>query len=77
MISFKNYYLQQIKDVPGIWKLAKKHKKYKAFLCSVSLLFFPQIIYTMWLYDTGQMKIVERYPTLKTWDILYYLRAEN
>ena len=47
MISFKNYYLQQIKDVPEIWKLAKKHKKYKAFLCSVSLLFFPQIICTM------------------------------
>lgn len=57
MISFKNYYLQQIKDVPEIWKLAKKQKKYKAFLCSVSLLFFPLIIRTMWLYDTGQMKI--------------------
>lgn len=39
MISFKNYYIQQIKDVPWIWELAKKHKKYKAFLCSVSLLF--------------------------------------
>lgn len=61
MISFKNYYLQQIKDVPEIWKLAKKHKKYKAFLCSVSLLFFPLIIRMMWLYDTGQMKIDKRF----------------
>lgn len=61
MISFKNYYLQQIKDVPEIWKLAKKHKKYKDFLCSVSLLFFPQIICTMWLYDTGKMKIDKRF----------------
>ena len=61
MISFKNYYLQQIKDVPVIWELAKKHKKYKAFLCSVSLLFFPLIIRIMWLYDTGQMKIDKRF----------------
>lgn len=61
MISFKNYYLQQIKDVPVIWELAKKYKKYKAFLGSVSLLFFPLIIRTMWLYDTGQMKIDKRF----------------
>lgn len=61
MISFKNYYLQQIKDVPVIWNLAKKHKKYKAFLCSVSLLFFPLTIRTMWLYDTGQMMIDKRF----------------
>ena len=61
MISFKNYYLQQIKDVPKIWKLAKKDKKYKAFLCSVSLLFFPLIIRMMWLYDTGQMEIDKRF----------------
>lgn len=61
MISFKNYYLQQIKDVPVIWELAKKTKKYKAFLCSVSLLFFPLIIRTMWLYDSGQMKIDKRF----------------
>lgn len=61
MISFKNYYLQQIKDVPEIWELAKKTKKYKAFLCSVSLLFFPLIIRTMWLYDTGQTKIDKRF----------------
>lgn len=61
MISFKNYYLQQIKDVPVIWNLAKKHKKYKAFLCSVFLLFFPLVIRTMWLYDTGQMEIDKRF----------------
>ena len=61
MIIFKNYYLQQIKDVPRIWNLAKKHKKYKAFLCSVSLLFFPLIIRMMSLYDTGQMKIDKRF----------------
>lgn len=61
MISFKNYYLWQIKDVPVIWNLAKKHKKYKAFLCSVFLLFFPLVIRTMWLYDTGQMMIDKRF----------------
>lgn len=61
MISFKQYYIRQIKDVPEMWKSAKKIKKYKAFLCSFSLLFFPLIIRTMWLYDTGQMKIDERF----------------
>lgn len=32
MISFKKYYLQQFKDVSVCWKLAKKHKKYGAFI---------------------------------------------
>lgn len=61
MISFKKYYLQQIKDVPVIWKLAKKQKKIQAFISSISLLLFPKVIYIMWLYDTGQMKIDKRF----------------
>lgn len=61
MISFKNYYKQQFKDIPELWKLARKHRKYWAFLRSVSLLFFPLIIRMMLLYDTGQMKIDKRF----------------
>ena len=61
MISFKKYYLQQFKDVSVCWKLAKKHKKYGAFILSVLTLLSPNVIYTMWLYDTGQMKIDKRF----------------
>ena len=57
MISFKKYYLQQFKDVPACWKLAKKHKKYGAFILSVLNLLSPNVICTMWLYDTGLMEI--------------------
>ena len=63
MISFKKYYLQQFKDVSVCWKLAKKHKKYGAFILSVLTLLSPNVIYTMWLYDTGQMKIDKRKQT--------------
>lgn len=61
MISFKKYYLQQFKDVSVCWKLAKKHKKYGAFILSVLTLLSPNVIHTMWLYDTGQMKIDKRF----------------
>ena len=61
MISFKKYYFQQFKDIPICWKLAKKYKKYAAFICNILWLLSPMVIYTMWLYDTGQMKIDKRF----------------
>ena len=61
MISFKKYYFQQFKDIPNCWKLAKKYKKYAAFICSILWLLSPMAIYTMWLYDTGQLKIDKRF----------------
>ena len=45
MISFKKYYFQQFKDVPAIWKLAKKDKNYTAFICSILWLLSPMAIY--------------------------------
>lgn len=61
MISFKKYYLQQFKDVPFVWKLAKRHKKYGIFFMSVLPLMFPTVIFTMWLYDTRQIEIDKRF----------------
>lgn len=61
MISFKKYYFQQFKDIPTCWKLAKKYKNYAAFICSILWLLSPMAICTMWLYDTGQMKIDKRF----------------
>ena len=34
MITFRRYYIDQFKEVPKVWKLAKKHKKYGAFFCN-------------------------------------------
>lgn len=61
MISFKKYYFQQFKDIPTCWKLAKKYKNYAAFICNILWLLSPTVIYMMWLYDTGQMKIDKRF----------------
>lgn len=63
MISFKKYYFQQFKDIPTCWKLAKKYKNYAAFICNILWLLSPTVIYMMWLYDTGQLKL--KYLTTK------------
>lgn len=63
-ISFLKYYKEQFKDVPKMWRLSKKHKKlavWIAFIFSMLTLFNPFIIHIMWLYDTGRMKIDNRF----------------
>ena len=61
MITFRRYYIDQFKEVPKVWKLAKKHKKYGAFFVTLIILFNPMVIAMMYLYDTGLMKIDKRY----------------
>lgn len=61
MITFKAYYIDQFKDVAKLWKHAKKHKKYGAFVVTLIILLNPSIIGIMYLYDTGFMKIDRRY----------------
>lgn len=61
MISYKNYYLQQFKDIPKMWVMAKKHKKYRGFILAVLLLLFPLVIRIMWLYDTKQIELDKRF----------------
>ena len=61
MLTFKEYYIEQFRDVPKIWKIAKRHKKYFAFFATVLTLLNPWIIHTMYLYDTGLMEIDRRY----------------
>lgn len=61
MITYKEYYLQQIKEIPVIWKLAKEHKMYKEFFKSISLLLLPMVIYIMYLYDTEQIEVDKRF----------------
>ena len=61
MLTFKEYYKQQFKDIPKVWKLARKHKKYFAFFVTLITLFSPLAIHTMYLYDTGLIKADKRF----------------
>lgn len=61
MITFIEYYIDQFKEVPKVWKLAKKHKKYGAFFVALIILFNPIVIAMMYLYDTGLLKVDKRY----------------
>lgn len=60
-MTFIEYYIEQFKELPFIWKEAKKDNKRLAFLLSSLLLLFPIAIYMMYLYDTGKMKVDRRY----------------
>ena len=61
MITLRKYYIAQFKQVPKVWKHAKKHKKYVAFFVTLTILLNPVVIVMMYLYDTGLMKIDKRY----------------
>jgi hypothetical protein len=65
MITFRQYYKEQFKDMKIIWKLAKKNKKYFALFCSIFTLFNPWVIHTMYLYDTGLMKVDKRFKEIE------------
>lgn len=60
-MSFREYYIEQFKELPFIWKEAKKDNRRLAFLLTSLLLLFPIAIYMMYLYDTGKMKVDNRY----------------
>ena len=60
-MTFIEYYIEQFKELPFIWKEAKKDNRRLAFLLSSLLLLFPIAIYMMYLYDTGKMKVDRRY----------------
>lgn len=60
-MSFREYYIEQFKELPFIWKEAKKDNRRLAFLLTSLLLLFPIAIYMMYLYDTEKMKVDRRY----------------
>lgn len=59
-MTFIEYYIEQLKELPFIWKEAKKDNRRWAFLVTSLLLLFPIAIYMMYLYDTGKMKVDNR-----------------
>ena len=60
-MTFIEYYIEQFKELPFIWKEAKKDNRRLSFLVTSLLLLFPIAIYMMYLYDTGKMKVDRRY----------------
>ena len=60
-MTFIEYYIEQFKELPFIWKEAKKDNRRLAFWVTSLLLLFPIAIYMMYLYDTGKMKVDRRY----------------
>ena len=60
-MTFIEYYIEQFKKLPFIWKEAKKANRRWAFLITSLLLLFPIAIYMMYLYDMGKMKVDSRY----------------
>lgn len=61
VISFKDYYIDQFRRIPECWRLAKSKGKRRYFFPAVAILLFPHVVYYMWLYDTGQMKVDPKY----------------
>lgn len=61
MITFREYYKQQFKDMKIIWKLAKKDRRYFALVRAIFTLFNPWLIHIMYLYDTGLMEVDKRF----------------
>ena len=60
-MTFTKYYIEQLKDIPVLFREAKRDKKMWAFLIAASLLLFPMAIFIMYLFDTEKMKIDSRY----------------
>ena len=60
-MTFTKYYIDQLKDIPELFREAKRDKKMWAFLIAASLLLSPMAIFIMYLFDTGKMKIDSRY----------------
>lgn len=60
-MTFIEYYTDQFRLVPEVWKIAKKRRKPLYLIATMIMLLSPLVIYTMYLYDTGKMEIDERY----------------
>ena len=60
-MTFIEYYIEQFKELPFIWKEAKKDNRRLAFFATALLLLRPIAIYMMYLYATGKIEVDSRY----------------
>lgn len=64
-ITFWQYYKQQWKDIPEYFRLAEKYDRYDTLLWALISLFRFDFLYAMYLYDTKQIDLDERFAPIK------------
>lgn len=60
-MTFKEYYIAEFKYIPFLWKRACRERQLRAFWLTVLFALSPLLMYVMYLYDTGKIKVDKRY----------------
>ena len=60
-MTFKEYYIAELKHIPFLWKRARRDRQLRAFWLTVLFALSPLVMYIMYLYDMGKIKVDKRY----------------
>lgn len=60
-MTFREYYIAELKHIPILWKRARHEHELRAFLLTVLFALSPLVMYVMYLYDTGRLPADKRY----------------
>jgi len=60
-MTFNAYYIAELKHIPLLWKRARRDRKLWAFWLTVLFALSPLVMYMMYLYDTGRLRVDDRY----------------
>ena len=60
-MTFRTYYIAELKYIPILWKRACRERQLRAFWLTVLFALSPLLMYVMYLYDTGKIKVDKRY----------------
>lgn len=60
-MTFKEYYIAELKHIPFLWKRACRERQLRAFWLTVLFALSPLVMYMMYLYDTGRLPADKHY----------------
>lgn len=60
-MTFKEYYIAELKHIPFLWKRACRERQLRAFWLTVLFALSPLVMYVMYLYDTGRLPADKHY----------------
>lgn len=60
-MTFRTYYIAELKHIPSLWKYARRDRELRAFWLTVLFALSPLVMYVMYLYDTGRLPADKRY----------------
>ena len=60
-MTFRTYYIAELKHIPILWKRARRQRQLRAFWLTVLFALSPLLMYVMYLYDTEKIKVDKRY----------------